>query len=106
MNCHGFSLTGSNTPGVDTPSINRRVWQTIGYVMACECDWTGIVTRWPHATLGGQERACDRWHAPQFLVQRGWEFSLKTDHVVNNELFDLAFPLLSSQPALNSFGVR
>ena len=46
------------------------------------------------------------WHAPQFLVQRGWEFSLKTDHVVNNELFDLAFPLLSSQPALNSFGVR
>ena len=51
--------------------------------------------------------AIDRaWHAPQFLVQRGWEFSLKTDHVVNNELFDLAFPLLSSQPVLNSFGVR
>jgi len=58
------------------------------------------------SATGRRGNSLSAWHAPQFLVQRGWEFSLKTDHVVNNELFDLAFPLLSSQPALNSFGVR
>ncbi len=31
-----------------------------------------------------------RWPAPQFLFQREWEISLRVDHVINNELLDLA----------------